>query len=620
MIDFPEFGFTLNYNSEKSVGSEDVHIGEQIKRLRIEVSDMHPEFRWLKHKEWRIGVLGNPIVSGVRNDKAVQDEFIRTENISEFSRSLNGSFLIVLYHKQSQKLHIISDRFSSIAIYYAMDGNDFRVAMFLSDLISMRREAGLSVDLDASAIFEFVAMRRLFGEHTYEKNCFYLESASILSVEPGDLKPHMSKYWVPDFSKDAPCGSKLVSAISEALGNTLKLHMSDEPEHSFGLFLSGGLDARAVLAASVGCSSKPLICITTCLQNNNESQVASEVATIVGSDHHFISRPVDLYEGHLDAAVRLCSGMHSFVECQFLGYGKRLPVPVDSMMMGLVLDVFLAGLYLPKEQVKFFGRKSLHYRLRLIDDDFIDDFMTSVSYRLKTLDPFVLLQQDKRCEMKKTLQKSLIAVAERGRKLGATGYKLWEYMHHHNFSRHYSFPMMTSIRSWADCRSPGLENNLFELAISMSAEQKVNATAYIHATSLLSKSVMKVRNANTNLPAWMPLPMQSLAKAFLIVGNRLFGTPYPQSPGVNDRSWPMVNTSMAASAEITKAIQELPDSDELNALDIFDMSVIRQIVREHESGTVDHGTALAVLLTVSRFLWMAQNSVNKFKPCRSWEM
>ncbi len=620
MIDSPDFGFTLNFNSKLLDSESDISNGERIKRLRIEVSDMHPEFRWIEHIDWRIGVFGNPIASGARSDKAVQDVFIRTENIPEFSRSLNGSFLIVLYNHKRQKLHIISDRFSSLSMYYAMDGNDFRATMFLSDLIYMRREAGLKIDIDSSAVFEFVAMRRLFGVHTYEKNCFYLDSASILSVESGDLKPYISKYWVPDFSKSAPSGRELVSTISSSLANTLKLHMSDEDERSFGLFLSGGLDARAVLAASIDSGSKPPLCVTTCLKNNNESKVAAEVAAIIGTDHCFIPRPVDLYEGNLDTAVRLCSGMHSFVECQFLDYGKRFPVPVDSMMMGLVLDVFLAGLYLPKEEVKLFGRKSLHYRLRAIGNDFVSDFMTSVSYRLKTLDPFILLQKDKRSKMKNALQKSLADVADRGRKLGATGYQLWEYMHHHNFSRHYSFPMMTSIRSWADCRSPGLENNLFELAISMSAEQKVNATAYIHATSLLSKSVMKVRNANTNLPAWMPLPMQSLAKAFLIVGNRLFGTPYPQSPGVNDRSWPMVNTSMAASAEITKAIQELPDSDELNALDIFDMSVIRQIVREHESGTVDHGTALAVLLTVSRFLWMAQNSVNKFKPCRSWEM
>ena len=620
MIDSPYFGFTLTYNSESVKTDDTIATEKGYKRLRLEVMDMHPKFRWLEFLDWRIGIFGNPIAGGLRNDKAIEDEFSRAESIPEFSRSLNGSFLIIIYHQQSKKLYIITDRFSSLPVFYAMDGNNFRAAMFLLDLISMRHETGLEMDIDPSAIFEFVAMRRLFGVHTYDKNCLYLDSASILVVEPGDLKPRVSKYWIPDFTKKSPSGQKLVQAISDSLLYTLNIHMSDVDERSYGLFLSGGLDARAVLAASLENSSNSLICVTTCLKKNNESEVAQEIAAKSDSDYYFIDRPIDLYNGNLDIAVRLCNGMHSFVECQFLEYGKRFPFYVDSMMMGLVLDVLLAGLYLPKEQVIFLGKKSLHYRLRKIGDDFIHDFMTNVSYRLKTLDPFTLLKQDKRCEMETSVRENLSFVADRGSELGASGYQLWEYMHHHNLSRHYSFPMMTSIRTWTDCRCPGLENNLFELAISMDARMKVNATPYIRAIKLLNKEIMKVRNANTNLPASMSLPVQSLVKGFLMIGNRLLGTPYPQSPGVDDRSWPLVSTSMLASAEITNEVHVLPDSQELDALDIFDMSVIRKLVKEHESGTINHGTVLAVLLTVNRFLWMAKNSVTKFKASKIWEL
>ena len=613
------FGFRLNFFNG-ALSKRDKLKGEYFKRLKLEESGLHPKFRWLTHGDWKIGLLGHPIVGFSRNDESVLREFIRLGDITKFASSLNGSFLIFVYNCKTNSLKVISDRFSSFALYYAFDGFEFRAAMFLSDLIAMRRDAGLVINIDSAAIFEFIAMRRLFGVHTYEKNCLYLDSASILTLRVGEKQPEVTKYWTADYSTLAPRGRKLINAISKSLSNTLKLHLSDDPKQRYGLFLSGGLDARAVLAASVVQEARPPVSITTCLNKNNEFYVAEEVALKANAEHYFIPRQIDIYEGNLDSSVRMCSGMQSFVECQFLEYGSHLPVPIDTMLMGLILDIFFAGLYLPKKPVKFFGRDTLHYRLRPISDDFINEFINGVSYRMKTLDPFMLLRENKKNEMKFALKKSLNKIAQKGKALGASNYDLWEYMHHHNLSRHYSFPMMTSIRTWANCISPALENGIFDLAISMTAEQKVNATAYIYATSNLDSAIMKVRNANTNLPAWMPLPLQSIVKASLMLSNYLFGTGYPQSPSDEDRSWPLVSTSMSASKEITKVIHHLPDSIELDNLKIFDMSKVKYIVNEHEKNIADHGAALAVLVTVDRFLKLIENTKIQFKPDNIWEM
>jgi len=617
MISGSGFGFAIKYDTDLSSQNASAPSGEQ--RVFVEEFGMHPGLRWLDHKEWRIGILGNPIAGSRRDDSTVLDAFINSGNIKEFARKLNGSFLILLYQCETKCLYIVNDRFASLALFYSMDATTFHASMFLSDLISMRRKAGLSISFDSGAIFEFVSMRRLFGEHTYETHCLFLASASILTLTPGDRVAHVEKYWTADFTRQAPCGYELIDAIAEALEKTVNLHMSDQGSRRYALFLSGGLDARAVLAASVGNSHVPLASITTCMQKNNEFYVAEEAAHAIGSDHYYIPRPADLYEGRLDTAVRLCSGMHSFVECQFLGYGSLLPASFDTLMTGLALDVFLGGLYLPKDPVRWFGRQTLHYQLRPIVGDFIHDFIHGVSYRMKTLNPFMLLRNDRRSEMEESLRESLGSIVQRGKELGATGYDLWEYMHYHNFSRHYSFPMMTSIRTWADCRSPGLENDVFDLAISMSAEQKVNATPYIRAVSRLNTRLMKIRNANTNLPAWMPLPAQSWVKAILMIGNRLFGTKYPQSPGWQDRSWPKVSVSLSASEEISRVIHGLANSPDLEALDIFDMAVIRRIVNEHEMGLADHGAALAVLLTLVRFIGMVSAGSQLYVPFQNRE-
>ena len=221
-----------------------------------------------------------------------------------------------------------------------------------------------------------------------------------------------------------------------------------------------------------------------------------------------------------------------------------------------------------------------------------------MKYRLRTSDPWSVVKPQARARLEDALRHAVEDILARGRELGAEGYDLWEYLHLHNLSRHYSFPMMSSLRTFAECRSPGLENGLFDLAIAMSADQKVNGTAYQQAITRLNPAVMAVRNANTNLTARDSLRRQTWTKVAQVLGHRLLGLPYAQSPGWRDRSWPSAAAALAASPALLVRLDQLGRSDRLESLGFLDMSAVGATAKAHLDREQDHAVLLNLLMTI----------------------
>ena len=562
--------------------------------IRLVENNLRPAMRRFTIKNRELLLLGHPIADGVRDDRSVQDAFINSRDLDNFSKSLDGGFLILVRDPAAKTLDIINDRFGSYAFYYLQEGSgEFRGGLSLMDIV-----AGGEGQFDEKAIFEFLYLRRLLGEKTLLRNCCYQPSASIITSARGSLS--IRKYWQPDY-KQAKFGREEASdAIAEALRDSVKSHMEGVTDQGrrYALLLSGGLDSRALLAAA----GDPLASVTTCLKQNNEARVAQEVAKCVGSPFTYIARPQKPYDEHLNDAVLISSGQQIFTESQFLNYRSLLADHADCYFIGLGLDIFFGGLYLPKEPVKWLGRAVLHNRLRTLPEDFAEEYLTTIKYRLSTTSPWRFVKADHRQGLLGQLRESVDEILNRGRTLGAEGYDLWEYMHVHNFSRHYSFPMIQSVSTWAECRAPALSNDLFDISLRLAATEKVNSSAYLLAMKKLSPALMDIRNANTNIRAGMSYKGQSFTRVGRYISNHLLKTHFLLGPTHEQRSWPRPCEVLASSRVLQIAVSNLPKSDALSTLSFLDLNSISVIVDEHQRGSHDHAVALFMLLTVARAL------------------
>ena len=561
--------------------------------LTITAAELRPPLRRYDVGGRELYILGSPICGGQRDDKAVTRAWSQSSSIDEFARGLDGNFLVVIHDEKNKTLEIVSDRFASHGFYFSQSaGGRLTGSLSLSELVSQL--SGFVPD--ATAFVEFLHFRRVFGEKTYDRRCIFLRSASIL--EHGPAGHRVRQYWKPCY--DAPkLGLKSgADAIAEGLRQTMRANMDGaDAGGRAALFLSGGLDSRALLMAA---DEKPL-CVTTCAAYNNEAMVAEEVAKAAGAPFTFVEQPRVGYDEHIADAVYYGGGQHLLTEAHFIDYGPLLSSRADRFFLGLGLDIFFGGLYLPKRPVGWLGRDTLHSELDVLDEDPTDAFIAGVKYRLKTSNPWDVIKPDQREDLQDAMRHSIADIAERGRALGASDYDLWEYLHLHNLSRHYSFLMIKSINHWSECRVPALCNDLFDAAIALPAKLKVNSGAYLTALNALSPSLMKIRNANTNIMAGMPLRRQSLLRAARIAANKL-GAGLRVSPGISDRSWPAPREILKESPALSAAVKALPKSERLDALGFVDLGAVGRKVEDHLDGRRDESLLLLLLVTLDEFV------------------
>lgn len=541
----------------------------------------------------RIVVLcGHPIIDGRRDDEAVIEALYRSKDDASFALSLDGSFIILIHDPSRRALRVINDRFAGYALYYWNAKNRLVGGVSFRDvLLHARRQGGGQIDEEN--IQAFIWLRRLLGEGTLARDVKYLRAGVVLFATSGNMQ--IEPYWQPNFYSEAPKGKRLVEELTERLRSAVSAHMSDD--YRFGLMLSGGLDSRALLASTTAAP----VCFTTGLSRNNEFEVAAEAARLVGAKHHFLQRQLTIYDDRLNEATGL-AGMQVFNEAQFLGYGNEVKPLADVVMVGLGLDVFFGGLYLPKVPSSFLGRQALHHRLLPLPRDMANFYLHNVKYRLKTSNPMSVMTVDVERHALDQLRAQVDLILNRGRALGAKGYSLWEYMHFHNMSRHYSFPMLASVRTYVDCRAPAFSNDLFDLAIAMEANDKLNGTPYQQAIKQLSPQLMDVRNANTNLPAGWSLRRQTWAKAGLYCFYRLGLTEKGRPPAWQARSWPMPRMQLEASPKLMEKVNSLPTCSTLAMVNSIDSGKLRALINQHMQGQHDHTVLLNLLLTLSSVL------------------
>jgi asparagine synthase (glutamine-hydrolysing) len=560
--------------------------------LLLEGENLHPPLRLLEEGGHVLGIWGSPIVNGKIDDQRVLRALAEAREPTEFARRLDGSFLLFIYDRARQSLAIINDRFASLAFFYAAGEARLRGSTSCKRLFD--EAAGDGAEPNAEAVFEFLILRRLFGTKTFLRGVRFLDAASILTVSKAAPEGRIETYWRPDFAKRRNSVRDLADELAEGLRGSMAAHESDGLR--YGLMLSGGLDSRALLAASPA----PPLCFTTAISPNNEVEVAERVAAVAGAEHRFIRRPERFLNELVDDAVFL-SGMQIYPEAQFANYDEQIAPKADAVFLGLGLDIFFAGLYLPKSPVRLLGRETLFHRLQAPGDDVTEAFIGGVSYRLKTSDPYSVVKETELARLRDSLRAEVRAIAERARDLGGDSIDRWEYLHFHNLSRHYSFPMAASIRSYTDCRIPALTNRLFDLAFALPAAAKVNGAVLRQAITRLNPALMAIRNANTNVVAKYPLQMQTAIHWGKAALNRLAGTGLRTSPPWWERSWPEPRQSLDVNPKIAEMARALPQSERLESLGLFDMAKIAETVAEHFEGRRDHAVLLNALITIDRF-------------------
>ncbi|MFH1418756.1 MAG: asparagine synthase (glutamine-hydrolyzing) [Planctomycetota bacterium] len=228
--------------------------------------------------------------------------------------SLQGMFAFALWDEPNRMLMLARDRLGVKPLYYHFDG---RRLVFASELKSLLAVPGMSVEVDPTAILDFLTYSFIPSPKTILKNVHKLSPGRVLTLHDGRLA--IQEYWDlhhqgqpvasdPRVGRNhvasAPRGRRArvphpfqgwgtdaaIDETADGLWQHLKAAtrprlVADVP---VGAFLSGGLDSTAVVAAMSQIASDDIVTMTCGFDEHefDERDAAREVAAMLGSDHH----------------------------------------------------------------------------------------------------------------------------------------------------------------------------------------------------------------------------------------------------------------------------------------------------------------------------------------------
>lgn len=234
----------------------------------------------------------------------------------DFVKQVEGIFSIAIWDKAQHKLYLLNDRFGLKPLYYAQLAETF---IFAPEMKGILVEPACNRSLNLTAMAEFIRFQQVIGEKTFFDEIKLMQPASICSIDLRTLAFEQAPYW--DWRAIKPL--KKTSDKREIFEETERLfkqavHKRLPSDHRLGMFLSGGLDSRCILAVMPP-SDVPIVTVSYGHPDSRDVRIARRIAQAMDTDHHVFEFldgqwAKEVSEFHME----LVEGAHSWIHAHGL--------------------------------------------------------------------------------------------------------------------------------------------------------------------------------------------------------------------------------------------------------------------------------------------------------------
>jgi asparagine synthase (glutamine-hydrolysing) len=270
---------------------------------------------------------------------------------------VEGMFVVAVWDAARQQLTIANDRSGLYPLLYAHLAGRF---VFAPEMKGVLAHPAFARRLDLTAIAEYVRFQFLLGDKTFFEGLSLLPNATVLRYERGGDTLTREGYW--DFSR-VPLLDRAPSLdeAAEEAGRRLRVAVNRLAAGSLraGVFLSGGLDSRAILGLLDG-AAQPLPTVTWGLPGSRDTVYARRLAAIVPTQHHEL--PIEDGRWVPEAVplhLELTEGFHSWIHAHGLSVLPQVRELMQVSLSGLhgaELNWEDPDLYDPPDDHAFFNR------------------------------------------------------------------------------------------------------------------------------------------------------------------------------------------------------------------------------------------------------------------------
>lgn len=205
--------------------------------------------------------------------------------IDRLSKDLDGMFAVAIVDYNINKTFLIRDRVGIKPLYYSVkDGLNL---VWSSELKSITAYFGMNLELDYTALYDFLTYLYIPFPKTSYKNVFKLEPGHYVEFDMDKYQMKNIQYW--DVNLDSCYLNENVNTLKEKLRETIinscKAQLvSDVP---VGFFLSGGIDSSIISIVAASLLRDPISTFTISFDDPkyDESIYAREISSLVQSKH-----------------------------------------------------------------------------------------------------------------------------------------------------------------------------------------------------------------------------------------------------------------------------------------------------------------------------------------------
>jgi asparagine synthase (glutamine-hydrolysing) len=273
-----------------------------------------------------------------------------------FVAAVEGLFAIAIWDRQCGCLYLLNDRFGFSPLYYARQNGAF---LFSSEMKGILAEAGFPRRLNWTAVAEMLRFQQLLGEKTFFEDITLLPPAAVLRVDCSSLQIYRRTYWdwrSLRIGATRPIDDREVFEESERLlrrSVEARLERAARP----GIYLSGGLDSRALLAMAAVptpklCQSEVQLWLRRWLREtrprdrrvrtltygrreSRDAHLAQRIARLAGMEHTLLELPDGGWVKEVvDLHLELVEGTHNWVHVHGLSFLPEVRDLIDVNLFG----------------------------------------------------------------------------------------------------------------------------------------------------------------------------------------------------------------------------------------------------------------------------------------------
>lgn len=406
----------------------------------------------------------------------------------KFFASLDGAYVAAIWDAALRQLVLVTDRFGQKPLYYTKTPGRF---LFGSEIKTILLDREVDRASNPRGVAQFFTYGQFLCEDTFYSAIRIVPAAGWLTYRAADHAVTVEKYLNPKSTAperiDKP--DEWLDRIDLAFKSAVDRRTLGT--RNLGLSLSGGLDARSILAV-LDRQRAPVTTICMGMPGSMDHDSARRMAELAGARHHasmldtaFLSR----FEEHLRWMVHLTDGHYL---CQVI------VMPTLPLYREVGVEVLLRGhagelMHMHKAYAYSMDRAALAIR----DARGLEAWLYRhlQAYMLEDLDQPLFRPAIER-DFGALARDSLTEALAEAEGVEPPLQRIWHLFIHQRLRRETSLSMV-EFNSLVETRLPFLDGPLFDLLLRTPPELKLGEGIQTHILRKRFPAFLEVRNANT---------------------------------------------------------------------------------------------------------------------------